>query len=174
MDNSDPLDSAVLVLNQNYEPLNVCDTRRALVLVIVGKAEVLENGLGYIRTPSLLFPRPSVIKLQYMVHRPRPRARLTRQEVFRRDDYTCQYCGMQTRELTLDHVIPRHLGGRHAWDNLVSACRYCNRRKGGRTPEQAHMSLLRRPIEPRSSYRYLFQRHLAQHEQWVKFIEGWM
>jgi len=168
------MDSAVLVLNQNYEPLNVCDMRRAIILVIVGKAEILENSLGYIRTPSMLFPRPSVIKLLYMVHRPHPRARLSRQEVFRRDNFTCQYCGAQTYKLTLDHVIPRHLGGRHAWDNLVSACHHCNRRKGGKTPEQAHMTLLRKPREPRSSYRYLFQKHLNEHQRWEKFIQGWM
>ncbi|MFQ6057607.1 MAG: HNH endonuclease [Anaerolineae bacterium] len=162
------------MLNQNYEPLNVCTMRRAIVLVIVGKAEVLENGLGYIHTPTRAFPRPSVIRLVYMVHRPHPRARLTRKEVFRRDNYTCQYCGRQTKDLTLDHVVPRRRGGAHTWENLVSACRICNRRKGGKTLEEAHMRLLRRPYEPRATYAHLFRHHLQEHAHWAKFIQGWM
>ncbi len=115
--------SSVLVLNQNYEPLNVCNARRALVLVEGGKAEVLEHAmnLAELRSPSRSFRRPSVIRLVYMIKRPRPRVRLTRREIFMRDHYTCQYCGLKTRDLTLDHVIPRHRGGKHTWDNLVSA-----------------------------------------------------
>ena len=111
--------SSVLVLNQNYEPLNVCNARRALVLVDGGKAEVLEHAFGDIRTPSRAIPRPSVIRLVYMIKRPRPRVRLTRREIFMRDGYTCQYCGLKSRDLTLDHVIPRHRGGPHSWENLV-------------------------------------------------------
>jgi 5-methylcytosine-specific restriction endonuclease McrA len=123
--------TSVLVLNQNYERLNVCNARRALVLVDGGKAEVLEHAFGDLRTPSRIIPRPSVIRLVYMIKRPRPRVRLTRREVFMRDQYTCQYCGLKTRDLTLDHVIPRHRGGAHTWENLVSACRSCNHRNGG-------------------------------------------
>src|SRR5712691_4682701 len=113
--------SAVLVLNQNYEPLNVCNARRAFLLVHGGKAEVLEQRAGYIRSTSAAFPRPSVIRLIYLIKRPRPRVRLTRREVFIRDHFSCQYCGLKTRELTLDHIVPRHRGGMHSWDNLVSA-----------------------------------------------------
>ncbi|NIV31113.1 MAG: HNH endonuclease, partial [Anaerolineae bacterium] len=72
------------------------------------------------------YPRPSVIRIGYMVKRPRPRVRLTKREVFRRDDYTCQYCGSRARTLTLDHIVPRHRGGRHRWENLVAACASCN------------------------------------------------
>lgn len=167
-------DSKVLLLNQNYEPLNVCSMRRAIVLVVVGKAEVLENGRGYIHTPTRAFPRPSVIRLVYMIHRPRPRARLTRKEIFRRDNYTCQYCGRRTRDLTLDHVVPRRRGGAHTWENLVSACRVCNRRKGGKTLEEAHMRLLRQPYEPKATYYHLFRPYLQDHAQWEKFIRGWV
>src|SRR5204862_442598 len=135
--------SSRLVLNQNYEPLNVCNTRRALVLVDGGKAEVLEHAFGNILTPSRAIPRPSVIRLVYMIKRPRPRVRLTRREVFMRDQYTCQYCGLKTRDLTLDHVIPRHRGGPHTWENLVSACRSCNHRKGGKALEECRMPLRR-------------------------------
>ncbi|HEV2122938.1 MAG TPA: HNH endonuclease, partial [Chloroflexota bacterium] len=106
---------AVLVLNQNFEPLNICNLRRAFVLVHRGKAEVLEHGDRGIKTASRLVPRPSVIKLSYMVKRPRPQVRLSRREIFLRDDYMCQYCGVKSRELTLDHVIPKHRGGGHSW-----------------------------------------------------------
>ena len=95
--------SSVLVLNQNYEPLNVCNARRAFVLVHRGKAEVLEHGDGVLRSPSAIFPLPSVIRLIYMIKRPRPQMRLSRREVFNRDRHTCQYCGRRgQRDLTLD------------------------------------------------------------------------
>ncbi len=121
----------VLVLNQNFEPLNVCNARRALVLVLGGKAEVLELNHQIVHTPSMSIHCPSVIRLAHLIRRPQPRARLSRKEVFIRDNYTCQYCGMRTRDLTLDHVKPRSKGGPHTWENLVSACKSCNHRKGG-------------------------------------------
>ena len=105
------LGEPVLVLNGNYEPLNVCNTRRAMGLVLAGKATVLENGRGVIRTVSRTYERPSVIRLSYMVRRPRPRVRLCKREILRRDDYRCQYCGRKVRRLTIDHVVPRHRGG---------------------------------------------------------------
>lgn len=105
------VNSPVLVLNQGYEPLNLCRTRRAIVLVFRGKAEVLENGRGELHSINQVFQMPSVIRLVYMVKRPHHQRKLTRFEVFNRDQYTCQYCGRRTRELTLDHVIPRRWGG---------------------------------------------------------------
>ena len=167
------INSAVLVLNQNYEPLNVCHARRAFVLIDRGKAEVLEHGEGGIRTSRLLFLLPSVIRMIYMIKRPRPKMRLSRREVFNRDKFTCQYCSRQTRELTLDHVLPRHRGGRHEWDNLVSACKTCNHRKAGRTPREARMRLLREPFTPRVSSYYVVYRYLDGKEDWRKFIPGW-
>ncbi|MEJ2551688.1 MAG: HNH endonuclease, partial [Anaerolineales bacterium] len=99
------MNEPVLLLNANYAPLNVCTTRRALGLLMAGKAEMLLNGRGFIQTVRVKIPRPSVIRLDYMVKRPRPRVRLTKREVFRRDDYRCQYCGMRSHRLTLDHVV---------------------------------------------------------------------
>src|SRR3989338_8600869 len=120
----------VLVLNQSYEPLNICRVRRAVVLIYENKAEMLENGSGYLHTANFDFPVPSVIRLAVMVRRPpRTDRKLTRFEIFKRDRYTCQYCGKETRQLTLDHVIPRYRGGQHTWENVVSACVPCNRRK---------------------------------------------
>ncbi len=160
----------VLVLNQNYEPLNVCNARRAIVLVDGGKAEVLEVDGVVFRSPSRTIRVPSVIRLNHLIKRPRPRVRLTRREVFLRDQHTCQYCGVRTKDLTLDHVVPKHRGGRHEWENLVSACRACNHRKGGKTIEEAKMSLRRPPTEPRATPQYLFQQYLGEYESWRKFI----
>jgi 5-methylcytosine-specific restriction endonuclease McrA len=165
--------SAVLVLNQNYEPLNVCNEKRAIVLIDRGKAEVLEHGVGHIRTPSEVFQRPSVIRLVYLIKRPRPKARLTRREIFLRDNFTCQYCGLRGKDLTLDHVIPRHRGGKHTWDNLVSACRTCNHRKGGKMVDEAKMALRRPPFQPRISTYYMLNQYLQSYAEWQKFVPEW-
>jgi 5-methylcytosine-specific restriction endonuclease McrA len=167
------VDVAVLVLNQNYEPLNVCNARRAFVLVDRGKAEVLEHGEGGIRTARYVYPRPSVIRMIYLIKRPRPQMRLSRREVFNRDRYICQYCGKQTRDLTIDHVVPRHRGGGHNWENLASACKACNHRKAGRTPKEANMRLLHEPYAPKVNSYYVVYRYLDHQEGWRKFIPGW-
>ena len=163
----------VLLLNANYAPLNICTTRRAVGLMLAGKAELLVNGRGVLRTPSTTFPRPSIIRLAYMVHRPQVRVTLSRREIFRRDAYTCQYCGRQHGSLTIDHVIPHHRGGPYTWENLVTACASCNRRKGGRTPQEAGMPLRRQPREPRPSAEYLFGQILKTHAEWTEYIRGW-
>ena len=166
--------SPVLVLNQNYEPLNVCNARRAVVLLDGGKAEVLEHGLGEVRSPARAFPRPSVIRLVYMIKRPRPRVRLTRREVFIRDHYTCQYCGLKTRDLTLDHIVPRHRGGKHTWENLVSACKNCNHRKGGKTIAEARMPLARAPKEPKANVYHMIYRYMENGplDEWLLYLPG--
>ena len=163
----------VLVLNANFEPINICTTRRAIGLIIGGKAAMVANGRGYIHTVSELFPRPSVIRLEIQIHRPRPRVKLTRREVFRRDNYTCQYCGRRDGVLTVDHVLPRHQGGLHTWTNVVAACPSCNHRKGGKSPEEAHMKLLHTPKEPPANANYLFGRHVNENDEWAEFIRGW-
>jgi 5-methylcytosine-specific restriction endonuclease McrA len=167
------LDEPVLVLNGNYEPINVCTTKRAMGLLLAEKAQVLENGRGVIHTVTRTFERPSVIRLVYMVRRPRPHVRLCKREILRRDGHRCQYCGRKTGQLTLDHVVPRHRGGEHSWKNLVAACPQCNRRKGGRTLTEARMKLLRRPFEPRSTAQYLFGRYAGGNGMWSKYLEGW-
>lgn len=163
----------VLVLNANFEPIHICPTHRAISLILSGKATLVVNGRGVIRTVSREFPRPTVIRLEHMVRRPRPQVKLTKREILRRDSFTCQYCGQHSPNLTIDHVIPRHMGGGYSWENLVTACASCNHRKGGRTLEQAHMSLLRRPAEPPASALYFFDRHLSNNTEWVPYIEGW-
>jgi 5-methylcytosine-specific restriction endonuclease McrA len=163
----------VLVLNANFEPIHVCSTRRAIGLIVNGKASLVLNGRGEIKTVSTSYPRPSIIRLEKMIKRPRPTVRLTKREVLRRDDFTCQYCGQRVTILTVDHVVPRHMGGKHTWENLVAACPPCNHRKGGRTIDQAQMRLLHRPHEPAATAGYLFSRHLGENQEWLPFIEGW-
>jgi 5-methylcytosine-specific restriction endonuclease McrA len=167
------MNTSVLVLNANFEPINVCAIRRALGLIIADKASLVLNGRGEIKTVKASYPCPSIIRLEKMVMHPRPQVKLTRREVFHRDNYTCQYCGRRTSELTIDHVIPRHLGGKHVWTNVVAACPHCNHRKGGRTANEAAMHLLHPSKEPPSSARYIFGRHLAENAEWEPFITGW-
>jgi 5-methylcytosine-specific restriction endonuclease McrA len=167
------MDAPVLVLNVNYEPLNVCNTARAMRLLVVGKAELLQNGRGVIRTAMRTYERPSVIRLRYMIQRPHPRVRLCKREIFRRDGYRCQYCGRSTKRLTLDHVRPRYRGGGYSWDNLVSACPQCNRRKGHRSLRESGMSLRSRPAEPSATALYLYGAYLEQNQEWTPYLEGW-
>jgi 5-methylcytosine-specific restriction endonuclease McrA len=167
------MNQPVLVLNGNYEPINICNTKRAMGLVLAGKATVLENGRGVVRTISRVYERPSVIRLVYVVRRPRPRVRLCKREILRRDGYRCQYCGRVTTHLTIDHVVPRFRGGQHSWTNLVAACPQCNRRKGGRSLAEARMQLLSQPYEPRSTAQYLYGRYTAGNGVWQKYLEGW-
>lgn len=163
----------VLVLNANFEPIHVCTTRRAIGLILNGKASLVLNGRGVIRTVTIEYPRPSIIRLDRMVRRPRPSVRLTKREILRRDEFVCQYCGQTAGYLTVDHIMPRHLGGDYSWENLVTACPACNHRKGGRTLEQSHMHLLRQAKEPPASAMYLFARHLVDNRDWRPFVEGW-
>jgi 5-methylcytosine-specific restriction endonuclease McrA len=166
------LQTSVLVLNQNYEPLNVCNVKRAIVLLDHGKAEVIEESSALLRSFRAAFRIPSVIRMVYYIKRPRPQARLSRREVFARDNFACQYCGIKTSDLTLDHVTPRHQGGGHSWENLVAACRACNHRKAGRTPEQARMTLRSTPRRPRATLLGIFRRYLESHPGWQIFFPG--
>lgn len=170
---ADALGQRALVLNQNYEPLNVCSVRRAFLLVFRGKAELLQAARGELRAVSAVYRRPSVIRLVAQVRRPRPHVRLTRSGVFARDHGRCQYCGRAT-DLTLDHVLPRHRGGVHEWANVVTACTACNHRKGGRTPGEARMVLRRSPFRPGASYAAIYGPYLDRHAEWAPFLVGWL
>lgn len=164
----------VLVLNQNYEPLNVCTLKRAIVLVFADKAEILEDYHIPVRTAADAFAAPSVIRLYRLIRRPRPRVKLTRREIFARDGYTCQYCGIRGGDLTVDHVIPRSRGGPHEWDNVVTACRSCNHRKGGKTLAEARMRLTKEPFEPRAGMYYAIERRMNSsiYDDWLPFLPG--
>ncbi len=141
-----------LVLNATHEPLAVVTARRAVVLVLRDKAEVVEtNGLVF-RSERLILEAPSVVRLNYFVRVPyRARASLTRRAVFARDNWTCQYCGRAAENV--DHVIPRSKGGEHVWENVVAACRRCNTRKENRLIQEAGLRLRREPFVPRDGFR---------------------
>ncbi|MGQ9736151.1 MAG: HNH endonuclease [Thermaceae bacterium] len=139
----------VLVLNATYELLGLASVKRGVLLVLSGSAEMLEESGAYLHTPSTKIPVPSVIRLKRMARRPRTRVPLNRRNILRRDRYTCQYCGRQGGELTVDHVLPKSRGGKSTWENLVTACRSCNLKKGDRTPEEAGMRLRNPPRAPR-------------------------
>jgi 5-methylcytosine-specific restriction endonuclease McrA len=142
----------VLVLNATYEPLNVVSVRRALVLLLKEKAQIVEAAEAWFRSERIAFPVPLVIRLVYYVRIPRRFSLpISRRTVLARDHYTCQYCGIQPGKanLTIDHVLPRSRGGETTWENVTTACGSCNRRKGNRTPGEAKMPLARNPRRPR-------------------------
>lgn len=141
----------VLVLNASGEPLCVVPSRRAVVLVLADKAELVHHNGHRFRSAHLDLPAPSVVQLRRFVHQPyRRRAALSRRGVFIRDGHRCQYCGRAAENV--DHVVPRSRGGPHVWENVVAACRRCNGRKKDRTPEEAAMRLARTPYAPKAAF----------------------
>jgi 5-methylcytosine-specific restriction endonuclease McrA len=167
------MEKPVLVLNSNFEPINVCNYQRAIGLMLAEKASLILNGRGMLHTAQAEFPIPSVIRLSRMVHPPRPKVYLSRREIFRRDHFACQYCGQTSENLTIDHVVPRRLGGPHTWGNLVTACSLCNHRKGGRTLAETGMRLLHPPKDPPRSAEYIYARYLDGNQEWLQFLAGW-
>lgn len=140
----------VLLLNITYEPLKVIPWKKALTLLFLQKVEVLEEYNREIRAVSFTLRMPSVVRLLRMVKRHRSAVKFSRQNIYLRDRHQCQYCGgkFTTEDLTYDHVIPRSRGGKTEWTNIVTCCITCNRDKGGRTPQEAGMRLVRKPTRP--------------------------
>lgn len=166
-----PLGQRVLVLNASYEPLQLISARRAVVLLLQEKAEMIEAAQQRLRALGRSFVVPLVIRLTRYIRIPR-RLRLpcSRRGVLARDRDTCQYCGIQPGrgQLTVDHVIPRSRGGGTTWDNVVTACRECNHRKGGRTPDEANMLLLSVPRQPQY-VAFALLGELERHDVWKKY-----
>ncbi|MEA2030831.1 MAG: HNH endonuclease [candidate division Zixibacteria bacterium] len=159
----------VLLLNQNYEPLTVCSVRRAIVLIFLNKAEMVATADGLrIRTVTTSYDLPSVVRLWQYRNVPYKKIMLTRRNIIIRDNNRCQYCGSLRGPMTVDHVIPKTMGGQDSWDNLVCACSKCNNKKGDRTPEQSGIKLLRRPFRP--SYITFINRHYGIQEQWKPYL----
>lgn len=161
----------VLLLNANYEPLNVCDIRRAVSLLIVGKAEVIQDSEMMVKSSEREWTAPSIVRMRYHVKRPMPRLRLSRHSILARDFHTCQYCGA-TRDLTIDHVQPKWSGGAHSWENLVTCCRRCNLKKGDKTPVQAKMRLKKAPRRPHYIPYLSLQKYInaVKREEWVFYL----
>ncbi len=144
------LRQSVVVFSKNYLPVSRVNIKRAISLLVTGKAEPLDfSGKGYsVHSPSIVLLVPEQIRLTMAdTERVWKVPPVNRREVLRRDKHACQYCG-STKKLTLDHVIPRSKGGKHSWDNVVIACEPCNSRKGDRTPHQAGMTLRTTPKAP--------------------------
>jgi len=167
--------SSVLVLNVTYEPLSVVSLRRAIVLLLKDKAEILEATEQRIHAAHMNLPIPLVIRLVYFVSVPhRVSIPLSRRTVMLRDHFTCQYCGAQPPKasLTIDHVVPRVHGGSTAWENVVCACKPCNLRKGSRTPEEANMHLRSKPTRPQFMAVVLLGQ-APMNDAWAKYMFGY-
>ena len=160
----------VLILNQDYTPFTISSVARAFLLVYLKKAEMVSAVEDCaLRTVSTFYPMPSVIRLNKYVHMPYRGVMLTRQNVFKRDGYSCQYCGT-SKDLTIDHIIPRSKRGRSTWKNLVTACKRCNSKKGDFTLEESGMLLKSKPYKP--SY-ILFLRNFSgfAEKNWQPYLE---
>ena len=157
-------------MNTTYEPLNVCSVRRALVLLFKDKAEVIEQSGSTYRSERAVYELPHVIRLRTYVAVPRrsTAARISRRAVFARDRHRCQYCGSE-RHLTVDHVVPRSKGGADTWDNLVTSCAPCNRKKGDRPLHVAGLNLAHKPRPPEpAAFVCLHVEHI--HESWRPYL----
>lgn len=170
-----------LALNASFEPLTIVPPRRAVRLVLDGKAEILENdSCRVFRSEARVVPCPAVIRLVRYVHVPhRFRRQVTNTFLFARDDYTCQYCGRHRSELrgrqflTRDHVRPLSKGGLNSWENVVTSCSTCNNRKGGRLPEEAGLALAHEPSEPNYVHLvWVVRRVTDAQEKYIRMFYG--
>lgn len=160
----------MLILNLSYEPISVCGVRKAVILLLLNKAEsVAAAPEKYIRSVNSTMPYPSVIRLKRFIHMPYTRVILTRKNILKRDGNRCCYCGRHDLPLTVDHVIPKARGGDESWENLVAACLPCNNRKSDRTPEEAGMKLRIKPFKPNH---IMFMKYFSGHseESWKPYL----
>ena len=141
-----------LVLNASYEPLNITSWRRAVILMIKGKAESLEEDQSYVINSG--HNLPTVIRLRYYVKVPFREVALTRKNILLRDNNSCQYCNHRGSDLSIDHVLPRSRGGTDHWENVTTACLRCNVQKGNRTTEESNMPLTRKPYRTLSNLNF--------------------
>ena len=163
------INKSVLMLNQNYEPLSICSARRAIVLLFQGKAEMIEKADGLkIHTVSTAFNLPSVVRLWQYKKVPYKRIILSRKNILIRDGNCCQYCGTYKGSMTVDHIIPKTQGGRDTWENLVCCCGVCNNKKGNRTPDQACMTLYKKPTRP--TYITFIQQNQHVDDRWRPYL----
>ncbi|HYG39793.1 MAG TPA: HNH endonuclease [Cytophagales bacterium] len=160
----------VLVLNQDFRAVTVCNVQRAFLLVYLEKADLISEVPDHqLRSITATFPMPSIIRLRKYVNLPYRGVVLTRHNIFKRDGLKCQYCGSPDN-LTLDHVIPKSRGGSSNWDNLITACKSCNSKKGDYIPEEISMVPFKRPFKP--SF-IMFLRDFSGNLQtdWMPYLE---
>ncbi len=164
------LSSKVLVLNSSYEPLSICDARKAFLLLFCGKAvPVAHHPEKMFCSVSSRFPLPSIVRLNVFVRVPFKKIMLNRKNILRRDALRCQYCGRTDQPLTVDHILPRSRGGEDSWENLITACRRCNTKKGSRTPSEAGMTILSRPVRPNHIV-FMQQFTAAVSDEWKPYL----
>lgn len=142
------MNTQVLLLNQSYEPLQICNMRRAIILIFLGKAHSVEQYDDEIRSVSYSMQMPAVIRIYNYINLPRNSIVLTRKNILKRDSLSCQYCGTKSSPLTVDHITPKVKGGKDSWENLTTACVSCNNKKGNRTLREANLKLLSKPRVP--------------------------
>lgn len=162
----------VLVLNASYEPINICGVKRAIILVVTGVASTEEETSLFIRSPSVVMKIPAVIRLvEYVKISYRSKA-LSKKNIFLRDQYTCQYCGKKfdVKDLTLDHVLPKSRSGKSTWENLVTACKKCNVKKGDRTPKEAGLTLTNKPRSGSITFLHIVRFKGKENDQWKKYL----
>ncbi len=198
---STALDASVLVLNKLFMAIHIISVRRAFVLLCKEAAEVISQEDGqftsydfetwrevseyrakhfrqvdddWVRTVKSEIQVPRVIRLLHYERLPKQTVKFNRRNIFARDNNQCQYCGRRfaTTELSLDHIIPRSQGGHSSWENIVCACLQCNVKKGGRTPKQAHMSLVRRPEKPKRSPMLNLKLTHSKYQSWKTFLDN--
>lgn len=165
-----------LLLNSSYEPLHAISWRRAVLLIHLGKADLLETDGHEIKTAKGTFPFPCVVRLRGRVPIRIKNIPFNRANVFMRDQYTCQYCGeVRPRNgLTFDHVLPRDKGGQTTWSNIVAACVKCNQDKGNKTVSEAGYSLRSRPRRPANRFWLIYGNRTDVPESWKPYLEGYL
>lgn len=182
------LNTSVLVLNRIYQPVHVTSVKRAFSLLYQGIARAIDDQYKLyefsdwaelsaaehdsVGTINRRIRIPRVLVLSAYEHLPKGRVRFSRLNIYARDGDTCQYCGrkLARNELNLDHVIPRSQGGKTSWENVVCSCVPCNLRKGGRTPDQAHMTMLKRPMRPRWTPFFRGSARRVTYREWLPFL----
>ncbi len=143
------LSGKVLVLNQNYEAVSICNVQRAVVLLFLGKAELISSKESRkVHSVNTALPFPTIVRLRIYIKVPYKKIVLSRKNILRRDSHKCMYCQRNDLPLTIDHIVPKSKGGDDTWENLVTACVKCNNKKGDRSPEEAKMQLFKKPTRP--------------------------
>jgi 5-methylcytosine-specific restriction endonuclease McrA len=158
------------VLNKSYFPIAIISAKKAIILIYLNKAEVVENETDkFVTTISQLFPVPSIIRLLYFSNLPTRNIELSKKNIMRRDGMRCQYCGKTHKILTIDHILPKSRGGTDEWENLVTSCIECNNKKGNKTPEEAGMVLLSKPKKP-NSILFIKANLPENHNNWKNYL----
>ena len=165
---SELLSKKVLLLNSSYEPISIVNGKKAILMILLEKVDSIEKTKYFIKSTSLKIILPSVIKLKSYIYLKVKRIPLTRRNIFQRDDNRCQYCGKYSKNMTIDHIIPKVRNGIDSWENLVSACFNCNFKKGNKYLSQVGMKLLNKPYKP--SYIYHLQKHVNNNKLWKPYL----